>query len=198
VDEDRTVTPKVGVPDLGPHDRVLRAAKDIILERGLTNLRLAEIGRRTHMSTGHVLYYFGTKDRILIETLKWIEEDLAVQRRVKIADAPPGWGQLRVFIDCYLPVGVDDPVWALWLEAWAQRHREAYATEVSQSAAAWDRDLRALLRRGRRGGQFAGGAGSFSKRLIVLMDGLAIQILQGTRDRADALRLTKEQCQLEL
>ena len=44
------------------------------MEKGLDQLRLAEIGRRTNMSTGHVLYYFGTKDRILRETLLWTED----------------------------------------------------------------------------------------------------------------------------
>ncbi len=171
---------------------------DIIVEKGLGELRLAEISERTHMSTGHVLYYFGTKDRILIETLNWIEADLTDRRQLSISAAAPGWDQLKVFIGCYLPSGVNDPVWALWVEAWAQRHREAYAGEVRQTAAGWDKDLRALVVRGRAAGEFAGGSGSFSRRLIALMDGLAIQILQGTRDRRQATRLTLEQCRIEL
>ena len=197
-DEKRAITKMDPAAGLSPQDRVLRAAMDIIVERGLGELRLAEISRRTGMSTGHVLYYFGTKDRILIETLKWNEADLATRRKLTLSATPPGWDQLKEFIRCYLPEGVSDPVWALWVEAWAQRHRDVYAGEVRQTAAGWDRDLRAVLRRGRAAGAFSGGGGSFPRRLIALMDGLAIQILQGTRDGAQATALTLEQCRVEL
>lgn len=64
--------------------RVLRAAMDIIVERGLDGVRLADIARRARMSEGHVLYYFRTKNQILIETLVWSEEQLAGRRQSAI------------------------------------------------------------------------------------------------------------------
>src|ERR671937_93275 len=92
-------------------DRVLRAAMGTIVERGLDGVRLAEIARRSNMSEGHVLYYFGTKSRILIETLIWSEERLTRRRREAIASASAGWDQLRTFVDLYLPRDFEDPVW---------------------------------------------------------------------------------------
>lgn len=182
----------------GPKDRVLDAAMTIIVERGLDQLRLSEIASRTGMSTGHVLYYFGTKDRILIETLQWTEEGLATRRRAAIAEAALGWDQLRVFIDHYLPQNVDDPVWALWVEMWARRHSEKHSPRLQRTAAGWERDLKAILKRGRQAGAFTGGDGTFATRLAALMNGFAVQILERTRDRDEVARLVLEQCELEL
>jgi AcrR family transcriptional regulator len=112
--------------DARPRDRVLGAAMDIIVEKGLDQLRLAEIARRTRMSTGHVLYYFGTKDRILIETLLWAEDQITHRRREAIAAAKPGWQQLEAYVDMYLPDDERDPVWP----SGSSRGQGWYATET--------------------------------------------------------------------
>jgi AcrR family transcriptional regulator len=184
--------------ELPPRDRVLGAAREIIVERGLDRLRLAEIARRTKMSTGHVLYYFGTKDRILIETLQWNEGVIRERRRESISAAAPGWPQLKVFVEYYLPTGPDDPAWALWTEMWARRHGEGDVAALREMADGWERDLRGILRRGRQAGAFVGGRGSFTKRLIALMNGFAVQVLEKTRSVGEVFDLTLEQCRIEL
>jgi AcrR family transcriptional regulator len=185
--------------EASPRDRVLAAAMDIIVERGLDKLRLAEIGSRTKMSTGHVLYYFGTKDRILVETLTWAEAGVTVRRRREIAAAAPGWDQLDIFVEHYLPSDADDPVWALWVEMWAQRHSdEQHTAALRETAREWRLDLEALLDRGRRAGAFSGGAGTFADRLAALMNGFAVQIMERTRDLEEVTSLVLEQCRLEL
>jgi AcrR family transcriptional regulator len=171
---------------------------DIIVERGLDQLRLAEIARRTKMSTGHVLYYFGTKDRILVETLQWCEGGVRQRRRAAISAAVPGWPQLRVFIDYYLPSSPDDPTWALWVEIWARRHSDKDVVVINEMAAGWQRDLRSILRRGRQAGAFVGGYGSFPVRLTALMNGFAVHVLEKTRGVDEVTDLTLEQCRIEL
>ena len=52
-------------------DRVLQASLDLITEVGIDQVRLAEIARRAGMSSGQVMYYFTTKEQILLETLAW-------------------------------------------------------------------------------------------------------------------------------
>jgi AcrR family transcriptional regulator len=184
--------------ELPPKDRVLGAAMDIIVERGLDQLRLAEIARRTKMSTGHVLYYFGTKDRILVETLRWCEGGVRERRQAAISAAVPGWPQLRVFIDYYLPGSTDDPTWALWVEMWARRHSDKDVVVINEMAAGWQSDLRSILRRGRRAGAFVGGHGSFPVRLTALMNGFAVYVLENTRSVDEVTDLTLEQCRIEL
>jgi AcrR family transcriptional regulator len=181
-----------------PRDRVLGVAMDIIVEHGLDRLRLAEIARRANMSSGHVLYYFGTKDRILIETLVWAEAQLARERREAIAAAKPGWPQLLAYIDAYLPHDHESPVWALWVESWARRHIEGLTPEIRESAVGWENDLIAILDLGRTAGAFADGHGTFPQRLNALMNGFAVQILERTRDLDEVRALVLEQCRLEL
>jgi AcrR family transcriptional regulator len=179
-------------------DRVLRAAMDIIVERGLDGVRLAEIARRTSMSEGHVLYYFGTKNRILIETLVWREAGLTERRRKKLAAAAPGWDQLQVFVDLYLPRNFEDPLWALWVEAWARRHIEDHGAPLRQTSKVWEADLREILARGREIGVFKEPPPSFPKRLFALMNGFAIEILERTVVRKNVIEVVLEQCRLEL
>src|SRR5262245_28697423 len=179
-------------------DRVLRASMDIIVERGLDRVRLAEIARRANMSEGHVLYYFGTKNRILAETLVWSEAGVTERRRATLADAPAGWGQLRVFVEFYLPRDHQDPVWALWVEAWARRHIEDQSAPLRETADTWRHDLLEILDRGRQLGAFGQPGPTFASRLIALMNGFAIEILERTADPDEVVETVLEQCHLEL
>ena len=61
--------------------RVLEATIAAIADVGVDALRMTDISERAGMTPGHILYYFGNKDRILIETLRWSEHDLAESRR---------------------------------------------------------------------------------------------------------------------
>jgi AcrR family transcriptional regulator len=179
-------------------DRVLRAAMDIIVDRGLDRVRLAEIARRANMSEGHVLYYFGTKNRILAETLVWSEAGVTERRRAALEAAAPGWDQLEVFVDFYLPRDYQDPVWALWVEAWARRHIEDQTAPLRQTAETWRHDLLLILDRGRQQGAFGKSPLSFANRLIALMNGFAIEILERASQRDEVVETVLEQCHLEL
>ncbi|MGB8944903.1 MAG: helix-turn-helix domain-containing protein, partial [Streptomyces sp.] len=46
---------------------------EMIAERGLEKLTMAALGREVGMSSGHLLYYFRTKDELLLRTLEWSE-----------------------------------------------------------------------------------------------------------------------------
>jgi AcrR family transcriptional regulator len=179
-------------------DRVMRAAMDIIVDRGLDGLRLAEIARRANMSEGHVLYYFGTKNRILIETLLWSEAALTVRRREAIRGTAVGWDQLMVFVDLYLPRDFEDALWALWVEAWARRHIGENGAPLRETSEIWEQDLESLIDRGVRAGDFSAPPPSFTRRLIALMNGFAVQILERVVEREEILDVVLEQCRLEL
>src|SRR6201984_489737 len=72
-------------PGSTPHgqrsrDRVLQASLELIAEVGIDRVRLAEIARRAGMSSGQVMYYFATKEHILLETLAWQEQQDTMRR----------------------------------------------------------------------------------------------------------------------
>jgi AcrR family transcriptional regulator len=183
---------------LSPRDRVLGAAMGIIVEKGLDKLRLSEIGERCGMSTGHVLYYFGTKDRILIETLLWSEREVTDERRRSIAGADPGWPQLDTFVETYVPMESADPRWSLWAEVWARRLHTDYSEELTRVDSEAMDDLRGILSRGRRVGAFRTPPKDFARRFVPLLDGLSIHVLERTLTRSQALSLAHAHCRSEL
>ena len=89
-----------------------------IAESGLDGLTMAGLGREVGMSSGHLLYYFGTKDELLLQTLEWSEEQLGAERRAALSRPRPGPRAAGRVVDLYLPDGHRDPHWTLWLEVW--------------------------------------------------------------------------------
>ena len=79
------------------------------MEVGIDRVRLAEIARRASMSSGQVIYYFTSKEHILLETLAWQEHQDLIRRRAALAKVTGAWRQLDRFIGLYLPTGPADP-----------------------------------------------------------------------------------------
>ena len=162
-------------------DRVLQAALDLIIEAGIDQVRLAEIARRAGMSSGQVMYYFTSKEHILLETLAWQEHQDTMRREAALAKVTGAWRQLERFIELYLPATHPDPSWILWLEAWARApHNRQVSQFLEELLNPWRDDLAALIARGVQEGAFAPPASlaDFTRRFIALLDGLALQRLQ--------------------
>ncbi|CAM5465985.1 hypothetical protein SCALM49S_08978 [Streptomyces californicus] len=47
-------------------ERAMRAAMGVIAEKGVAAVRMSDIAARAGMSTGHILYHFGKKGRLLL------------------------------------------------------------------------------------------------------------------------------------
>lgn len=133
-----------------PRESLLAAAMATIAERGLDGLTMAGLGREVGMSSGHLLYYFRTKDELLLQTLEWSEGRLGAERSALLSQQAPAAERLDHYVDLYVPEGPRDPHWALWLEVW-NRSQNADADARGRQAAiegAWRRDLVALLAEG--------------------------------------------------
>ncbi|MFB6703694.1 TetR/AcrR family transcriptional regulator [Streptomyces sp. NPDC056333] len=180
-----------------PREEVLAAAMATIAERGLDGLTMAGLGREVSMSSGHLLYYFRTKDELLLQALEWSEGRLGAQRRELLARQIPVRERLDAYVDLYIPDGHRDPHWTLWLEVW-NRSQDADADARARQAAierAWHRDLVALLAEGASRGEFrAVDAERYATRLRALLDGFSIHVaigLPGT-DRGGVLAHVRE------
>jgi AcrR family transcriptional regulator len=162
-------------------DRILKAALDLITEAGIDRVRLAGIAQRANMSTGQVMYYFTSKEHILLETLAWQEHQDTEGRRAALAKITGAWRRLDRFIGHYLPDSPTDPVWILWMEAWA---RAPHSAEVSLFMEAllrpWRDDLAAIVAHGVDEGAFVApdAIDDFTLRFVALLDGLALQRLR--------------------
>jgi AcrR family transcriptional regulator len=158
---------------------------ELITEVGLDGVRIAEIARRVGMSSGQVMYYFATKEQILLETLSWRERSERAQRRLEMPGIPVGWPRLRLFVGLYLPTDLNDPVWIMWMEAWARAPHSKEVTDfLDELMSAWRDDLAVIVEQGIAAGSFERprSAASFSTRFCALLDGLAILRLRQNRE----------------
>ena len=53
---------------------MLEAAAELISERGFGETRIADVAKRAGASSALVIYYFGTRDRLLVDALRFSEE----------------------------------------------------------------------------------------------------------------------------
>jgi AcrR family transcriptional regulator len=184
-------------------DRVLKAALEMITEAGIDQVRVAEIARRANMSSGQVMYYFTSKEHILLETLAWRDHQDIRRTRAALAKVTGAWRQLERFIGLYLPASPADPTWILWMEAWARApHNRQVSQFLEELLALWRDDLAAIVARGVQEGAFAPPAAidDFTVRFTALLDGLAIlrlrQMHQPSRKRLIELAMTTARAEL--
>ncbi|MFE2584392.1 TetR/AcrR family transcriptional regulator [Streptomyces sp. NPDC059378] len=180
-----------------PREEVLAAAMEMIAERGLEKLTMAGLGREVGMSSGHLLYYFHSKDELLLQTLEWSESRLGAERSRLLTRAAPVRERLDAFVGLYVPDGHHDPHWTLWLEVWNRSQNADDDARDRQAAieGAWHRDLVALLAEGISRGEIRPvDPDRYATRLRALLDGLSIHVAIGLRGtgRAQVLGHARE------
>ncbi|MFJ5779426.1 TetR/AcrR family transcriptional regulator [Streptomyces sp. NPDC093094] len=167
-----------------PREDVLAAAVEMIAERGLEKLTMAALGREVGMSSGHLLYYFRSKDELLLQALEWSEGRLGEERRRLLARPLSARERLAAFVDLYVPDGHRDPHWTLWLEVWNRSQNADDDARDRQAAieGVWHRDLVALMAEGVSRGEFRPvDADRVAARLRALLDGFSIHVAIGLR-----------------
>lgn len=165
-----------------PRESVLAAAMATIAAHGLDGLTMAALGREVGMSSGHLLYYFRSKDELLLRTLEWSEGRLGVERGALLSHSGAARERLRAFVELYLPEGPSDPHWTLWLEVWNRSQRAGEQARARQAAieGAWHRDLVALVAEGISREEFRSvDPDRYATRLRALLDGFSVHIAVG-------------------
>lgn len=180
-----------------PREQLLAAAMDMIAERGLERLTMAALGREVGMSSGHLLYYFRSKDELLLQALEWSEGRLGAERRRLLARGGTARERLDAYVDLYVPDGHRDPHWTLWLEVWNRSQNADEDARDRQAAieGVWHRDLVALIAEGVSRGEFRRvDPDRYAARLRALLDGFSIHVAIGLRgtDRAQVLGHVRE------
>ena len=169
-----------GAPEVR-REQMIRAALDVIQERGFPETRIADVAQRAGVSPALVIYYFGTKDSLLTEAMRHSEDVFYERGARRMAAAANAMDRLAeiVALSC-LPSDEeeDGDSWTLWLDLWAQAARNPAVARVREEFDEhWRETLRAIVREGQASGEFAGvDADEFAVGFSALLDGLAIQI----------------------
>jgi len=169
---------------------LVRAAIDVIAEKGLSGTRVADIGERAGMSAGHVLYYFDGKGQIFTRAWRTVEEDLRAEVREAFGSRKGARDRWEWLVRQAAPNGPGDPRILLWMEGWERAPRDpevaALLLELEQR---WIEMMIELLEYGRSTGEFAiDDAEDFAIRFSALMDGLTLQVVAGS-ERMDRERM---------
>lgn len=172
-----------------------------IAEDGLAALTMSALADRLGTSGGHILYYFGSKDLLLLAALRWSEAALAEERRALLARRLTAPRRLDLFIELYLPRGPRDPRWTLWIELWARiPANEELRTAQRELDRGWHEDLELLLAKGVAQGRFAAmDVTARASELLALLDGLSTRVVLGEepgRDPRPALETARAAAEL--
>jgi AcrR family transcriptional regulator len=161
--------------------QMLRAAIEVIEERGFPDTRIADVAARAGTSPALVIYYFKTKDQLLTEALRYAEDTWYEAGTRRMAAIPSAAGRLEELIAMnFLPEADTYPTtsWLLWLDLWAQSVRLPEVASVRQKFdERWRETITAVVRAGQEAGEFGPvDADDFGLALSALLDGLAVQV----------------------
>ena len=165
-------------------EQMLRAALEVIQERGYADSRIADVAERAGTSPALVIYYFKTKDQLLTEAIRFSEDTWYATGTTRMAAIDTAAGRLEelVAMSC-LPEADDDPEapntsWLLWLDLWAQAARHPEVASVRQKFdERWRHTISSLVADGQAAGEFGPvDPEDFAVTLSALLDGFAIQI----------------------
>jgi AcrR family transcriptional regulator len=162
-------------------EQMLRAALEVIIERGYAETRIADVAERTGTSPALVIYYFKTRDQLLTEAIRYSDDTWYAEYLRRMEEIPTAVGRLAQLIAMNCLPGTDpEPgaYWTLWLDLWAFSPRSPGVAAVRQkSDERWREAIRSIVLAGQEAGEFAlVDADDFTITLASLLDGLAIQI----------------------
>ncbi len=179
--------------------QMLEAAAQLIAERGLARTRIADVAERVGISPALVVYYFQTKEALLIAALREAETGFYASAE----DLLRSQGTLRQRIETLVELtfteesqGEVKGQWGLWFDLWNEAFRHP---EVAADRRALDEQWRGLIARIVRRGIEAGEASAdldvdtFTVTFAALLDGLSVQVALDdpvvTRERAGGVAL---------
>jgi AcrR family transcriptional regulator len=157
---------------------MLRAAAELICERGFGDTRIADVAKRAGVSSALVIYYFGTRDRLLVDALRHSEDSFYEAAEQMLAEVPSLRERLSLLIKwTCVPEGNDEipGAWGLWFDLWAQafRHDEIKAGRVEQDAR-WRKMIVDAINSSELDTKV--NTRKFALEFAALLDGLTIQV----------------------
>ena len=186
-------------------DQMLAAASTLIAERGFSDTRIADVAKRVGASPALVIYYFGTKDSLLTEALRWSERSFYAATEEMLKSTEKLRDRLEVLVEWTLVADKQQDItgdWGLWFDLWAQAFRHP---EVKKDRAELDAQWRDLIARVVQDGIDSGeiekvDVQDFAVMWGSLLDGLVIQVSldDPVVDLAFARRIALETADKEL
>ena len=174
--------------------QILEATWHVIAVSGFRSLRLSDVAKRAGVSSGMIHYYFDTKRDLLKAAFERYYER-STQRRQWIMETGKGPLELlNLIVESYLPIE-DETLegWHVWSELWVEGLQEPDLQQLNEDFyGQWRRSVADIIRDGQDAGIIRDGSAiELANMLIAMIDGLAVQVLLGSRSMtAERMRAT--------
>jgi len=162
-------------------EQMLRAALEVIADRGYADTRIADVAERIGISPALVIYYFKTKDKLLTDAIRYLDNLWYAEGQRRMAALPTAPERIEevVAMSC-LPEADAEPgsSWTLWLDFWTLAARNPEVAALRQrDDERWREMVSSLVRDGQRTSEFRPvDPDDFAALLCSLLDGFAVQI----------------------
>jgi AcrR family transcriptional regulator len=159
--------------------QILSAAVQLLVEEGLSNVRVADVAERAGTSATSVIYYFGSKAELFEQAIAEADDAFYAAMSTDIAALETGMDRLA-----WLVVHSSATDWLLWMDLWVYARRHP---ELLRAHRRFDRRFRGMIadtvRHGQARGEFGpADAEAVGVRVGSLMRGLAVHVSLGGHD----------------
>jgi AcrR family transcriptional regulator len=182
--------------------QIIKATNRATLERGLHDVRIADVAAELGVSTGLIHYHFATKELLIEAMLREVADNEIAAVRASLDPLPTAEQRLARLIEVYLPSSRRDRSWLLWIDAWGEALRDANLRRISEDLdIAWVDLLAEVITFGVEGGVFrCPDPVASSWRLCALLDGLGLQVVlhHATMTRAQMHKHVRTAAALEI
>jgi AcrR family transcriptional regulator len=171
---------------------ILTAAAEVISERGVHNTRISDVAERAGTSAPGVLYWFPTKDDLLVQALQFADDRFYEGLTRELAEFGGATERLSRLIDLWPAEG--DGETTLWMELWVRALRDPQLARTRERLdRRWRDAIADIVRDGQASGEFGpADADDVALLLGALMDGFAIQL--ALRDPAVTAATVRRHC----
>ena len=154
--------------------QILRAAAEVITERGLSATRISDIAERAGTSPPAVLYWFESREQLLTEALAADENQYGEELDARLAEIPTARAKLLALLEA----SSRDGDLSLWIELWSRAlHDPESSRQRRRLDLIWRSRIESAITLGQESGEFdpAVDAGRLAINLAALIDGLGVQ-----------------------
>ncbi|MFM8239153.1 MAG: TetR/AcrR family transcriptional regulator [Actinomycetota bacterium] len=177
------IPPNLSADDaLDRREHLMAAAARVLVRDGSAGMRVRDVAVEAGVSTGIVHYYFGSKDEMLVDALRW-----AIGKPAERFAALRRDGDYLTVLATLLEVSLPHPgvlydEYVLWLELWTAATHDASLQPLCEELAADYRDeLVKLVQEGTAAGAFhpVSEPEVVAERISAMVDGLCFRTVVG-------------------
>jgi AcrR family transcriptional regulator len=156
--------------------QILATTVALIGERGLWDVRLADVAKRAGISATSVVYYFGSKDQLFAQAIAEADDAFYEPLVAELAQLPTGAERIACL---FLRSSTSD--WPLWMDLWVySRHHPETALSQRHFHERWRRTIADVISHGCARGEWSvADPDAVALRLSALTDGLAVHMVLG-------------------